>query len=302
MGKSMCRHILSKTSFELAVFNRTKAKCLDLLSPDASSSRVASYFDSPKALVADFKPHILVLMVGYPADVESLIFEQGLLDLLEPGSVVVDHTTSSPSLAVRIAQEAQKRECHSLDAPVSGGDVGAKNGQLSVMLGSTCQSQEGGYSIPPLAQPMFDCYSKAITVAGGPGAGQHTKCANQIKIASTMVGVCESLLYAQRIGGAEFADTVLKAIMPGAAGSFSLEKLGPRILNHDLEPGFYVEHFVKDLGICLDECKTIGLQLPGLSMAHELYKKLENMDVDGTAGARKGTQALIRVLEDLNKN
>jgi 3-hydroxyisobutyrate dehydrogenase len=181
---------------------------------------------------------------------------------MKAGSYLVDHTTSSPSLAIKIAELAKAQGVHSVDAPVSGGDIGARNGALVTMVGGDQESVDG-------VRPLLDIYSQNVQHMGAPGAGQHTKAANQIMIATTMVGLCESLLYAQKAGLDHMQ--MINLLSKGAAGSFSLEKLGPRMMKRDFEPGFYVEHFVKDLGICLDESKRMNISVPGTALAAQMY-------------------------------
>ena len=194
---------------------------------------------------------------------------------MKKGAFLVDHTTSSPELAIRIAEQADAQGVKSIDAPVSGGDIGAKNGQLVTMVGGDTSAVEE-------VRPLLDIYSKDVQHMGKAGAGQYTKAANQINIATTMVGVCESLLFAQKAG--LNIDQMIQLLSKGAAGSFSLQVLAPRMLKRDFEPGFYVEHFVKDLGIILDESRRMGIALPGTSQAEQLYQALM-----AQGGARMGT-------------
>jgi len=195
-------------------------------------------------------------MLGYPHDVDKMVYDtdHGIAKHMRPGSFLVDHTTSSPALAMRIANDMAERQVGSIDAPVSGGDVGAKTGKLVTMIG-------GRDSDIDSCLPLMNCYSAECQNMGGPGAGQHTKAANQVMIASTMVGLCESLIYGHKAG--LNLDQMIQLLSKGAAGSFSLDKLAPRMLRRDFEPGFYVEHFVKDLGIVLDESKRMGISMPG---------------------------------------
>jgi len=275
MGKSMAGHLLD-AGHQLKVSTRTREKAESLL------KRGATWVDRP----ADAAPEaeVICAMVGYPSDVEAVLLgSEGVVATAKPGTLLIDFTTSSPDLAVRIAAEAGKVGCESLDAPVSGGDVGAKNAALSIMVGGPRDTFDR-------ALPILETMGKTIVYQGMAGAGQHTKMANQILIASNMIGVCEGMLYAQKAG--LDPDTVLQSVTTGAAGSWALQNLAPRFLKGDLEPGFFVEHFVKDMGIALEESKRMGLQMPGLSMAHELYTRL----VEEGYG-RKGTQVLIKALE-----
>ena len=277
MGQSMCRHLMT-AGYAMTVYSRTKAKSQPLL--DAG----AAWADSPKAVAE--KADVVFAIVGFPADVrEVFLGPQGALAGARAGSILVDMTTSEPTLAREIAEAAKAKGVGALDAPVSGGDVGAKNANLSIMVG-------GDGDVLAAVQPLFECMGKTIVHQGPAGAGQHTKMVNQILIASNMVGVCEALLYAYK-SGLDPA-TVLQSVGPGAAGSWSLNNLGPRILKRDFEPGFFVEHFIKDMGIALDESKKMGLVMPGLALANQLYLSLK-----AHGYGRKGTQALMLALEQL---
>ena len=276
MGKSMCKHQL-KSGFQLSVFNRTKAKTDELVELGATwaePNEMASNVDA------------LILMVGYPHDLRRIMFEENVLNSIKPGCQIIDHTTSSPGLAIEIAEKAKLRNVESVDAPVSGGDVGAQNGQLSIM----CGGSQGGFD---RSMEIFNCYGKTIKLLGQAGAGQHTKMANQVAIAGAMIGVCESLIYGQKAG--LDLKILFETISGGGAGSFSMNVYVPRILRHDMEPGFYVEHFVKDMEIVLDECRRMGICLPGISLVHQLYRGLM-----AQGGSRNGTQALVKVLEQMN--
>ena len=250
MGKSMAKHLMNK-GHSLMVFNRTASKADELVSAGAQFMQPSEIAKS-----ADF----VFLMLGYPHDVKNMVLDEtdGILQHMRQGTTLIDHTTSSPSLAEEIAVQAEAKGVHSVDAPVSGGDIGAQNGKLVTMVGGT----EAGVSS---CQALLDVYSQEVQHMGAPGAGQHTKAANQIMIGTTMVGLCESLLYAQKAGLNH--QQMINLLSKGAAGSFSMEKLGPRMLKRDFEPGFYVEHFVKDLGIVLDECKRSNLSVPGTALA-----------------------------------
>ncbi len=270
MGGSMCGHLLT-AGFEITVYSRTRAKAQPLL------DRGAHWADSPRAVAEN--ADVVFLIVGFPADVREVVLgDHGVLAGCEPGNILVDMTTSQPSLAIEIAERAKARGVHAIDAPVSGGDVGARQGTLSIMI--------GGDEAPVAAlAPCFEAMGKSWVRQGGPGAGQHTKMVNQILIASGMIGVCEALLYGYRAG--LDLPTVLESVASGAAGSWSLSNLGPRIIAGNFDPGFFVEHFIKDMGIALDEARRLGLALPGLALANQLY-----LAVAAQGHARDGTHAL----------
>ena len=275
MGSSMAGHILA-AGHELHVFNRTRAKA------DALVARGAVWHDHPGEIAAICD--VVLTIVGMPHDVEDVYLgEGGLLARAQPGAILIDMTTSSPSLALRIAQEGAKAGVHVLDAPVSGGDVGARNAKLSIMVGG---SQAAFDHVSALLALM----GENIVRQGEAGAGQHTKMANQIAIASTMMAVSESLAYAKRCGLAP--KVVLKSIGSGAAASFALSALGPRMLDGDFAPGFYVRHFIKDMTIALAEAEKMGLELPGLTQARALYQRLAD-----SGFADDGTQALFRLYD-----
>jgi 3-hydroxyisobutyrate dehydrogenase len=278
MGRSMCGHLLA-SGCRVCVHSRTRARSETLL------AQGAEWKESPAdvAAVSD----VIFTMVGFPRDVREVILApDGVLSATRPGSVVVDMTTSEPSLAREISEAAAGRGVAALDAPVSGGDVGARNATLSIMVGGDTATVER-------VRPLLEVMGKTITHLGGAGAGQHTKMVNQILIASGMVGVCEALLYGYRAG--LDLDQVLEAVGGGAAGSWSLTNYGPRILGGDFAPGFFVEHFIKDMEIALEEARRMNLSLPGLALAHELYLALRAQG-DG----RRGTQALILALSRLS--
>ena len=279
MGGPMARHLLD-AGHEVRVYTRTRTKALDL------ENGGAAWASSPAeaARGAD----VVGTMVGFPSDVEEVILgPDGVLAGMKPGATLIDFTTSSPALARRIAETAAARGVGALDAPVSGGDVGARNAALSIMVG-------GARDVFDCALPVLETLGKTVVYQGPAGSGQHTKMVNQVLIAGTMIGVCEALLYARRAG--LDPETVLQSVSGGAAASWSLSNLAPRILRDDLAPGFYVEHFIKDMGIALEESRRLDLKLPGLELAHQLYNRLAAL-----GGARQGTQALIRALEDLGR-
>jgi 3-hydroxyisobutyrate dehydrogenase len=278
MGHWMCSHLMSK-GYKATVYNRSKDKAAALLQAGAA------WADSP-AQVAQ-QADVVFAIVGFPRDVrEVFLGSQGALAGSKSGAVLVDMTTSEPSLAREIHDAAQAKGVASVDAPVSGGDVGAKNAALSIMVG-------GEAEVVAAVRPLLECMGKTIVHQGAAGAGQHTKMVNQILIASNMIGVCEALVYATKAG--LDPSTVLQSVGSGAAGSWSLNNLGPRILKRDFEPGFFVEHFIKDMGIALEESKKMGIVMPGLALANQLY-----LSVQAHGFGRKGTQALYLALEELS--
>jgi 3-hydroxyisobutyrate dehydrogenase len=278
MGAPMCAHLLS-AGFPVVVFTRTRSKAEKLLAAGAG------WADSPRA-VAEQCPAVCT-MLGYPHDVRAVYLEpDGVLAGVHSGGLLIDLTTTAPSLSVELAEVARARGAWAIDAPVSGGDVGAKNATLSIMLGGDAQAITA-------ALPLLERLGKAIVRQGGPGSGQHAKMCNQIVIATTMIGMCEALLYGQRAG--LDLETMLGAIRGGAAGCWSLDHYAPRILRRDFDPGFFVEHFVKDMGLALAEAERMQLALPGLALAQQLYVALT-----AQGHARSGTQALILALEKLN--
>jgi 3-hydroxyisobutyrate dehydrogenase len=278
MGRWMCQHAISK-GYSATVYNRSRDKAQPLIELGAA------FADSPKAVAE--RSEVVFSIVGFPKDVrEVFLGATGALAGSKPGTILVDMTTSEPSLAQEIAAAAKVRGVHALDAPVSGGDVGAKNAALSIMIG-------GDKDVVEAVTPLFECMGKTIVHQGRPGAGQHTKMVNQILIASTMVSMCEGLLYAYKAG--LDVETVLKSVSVGAAGSKSLDIYGPRLLARNFEPGFYVEHFIKDMGIALVEAERMNLCLPGLALAKQLYEAVRAQGL-----GRKGTQALLLALEAIS--
>jgi len=277
MGAPMAGHLLD-AGHELRVFNRTRERARGLL------ERGAGWADSP-AEIGAFADAVF-LMVGYPEDVrETVLGDGGLLAAMRPGSLLVDMTTSRPSLAVEIAAAARERRIAALDAPVSGGDVGAREARLVIMVGGERQAFE-------LARPLLELLGRTVTLLGGPGAGQHTKMMNQIAIAAGMIGVCEALLYAHRAG--LDVERALETIEGGAAGSWSLSNYGPRLLRADLAPGFKIEHFLKDLGIALAEARRMNLSLPGTALAEQLYVAARAQGL-GSCGTQALAVALARL-------
>lgn len=278
MGRWMCQHLMNK-GYKATVYNRSKDKAKALL--DAG----AAWADTPRQVAEN--ADAIFAIVGFPPDVrEVFLGDKGALAGAKKGVVLIDMTTSEPSLAVEIHEAAKKKGVASVDAPVSGGDVGAKNAALSIMVG-------GDADVVEAVKPLFECMGKAIIYQGGPGTGQHTKMVNQILIASNMIGVCEALLYGYKAG--LDLKTVLQAVGGGAAGSWSLNNLGPRILDRNFEPGFFVEHFIKDMRIALGEAERMNLALPGLALAKQLYEA-----VRAQGYGRKGTHALMLALEHLS--
>src|SRR4029450_3924572 len=278
MGSSMAGHLLNK-GYAATVFNRTRDKAKPLL------DRGAQWGDSPKAVAQ--KSDIIFSIVGFPHDVREVILgSDGALNGASAGSVLVDMTTSDPSLAREIYQAAQARQVASVDAPVSGGDVGAREARLSIMVG-------GDKEVVERIRPLFELMGKTIVYQGPAGAGQHTKMVNQILIATAMIGICAALLYDTKAG--LDLNTVLESVSGGAAGSWSLSNYAPRMLKGNFDPGFFVEHFIKDMGIALAEAKGMNLSLPGLALAEQLYLALK-----AQGHARKGTHALMLALAKLS--
>ncbi len=273
MGASMATRILN-AGYRVLVHTRTYSKAEQLLAAGAK------WVDSVSELVEH--SDVVITMVGYPSDVEEVYFgDHGILASAKAGTYVIDMTTSSPELAVKIGKEAETRKIHALDAPVSGGDIGARQGTLSIMV--------GGKEDDFLAmKPLFNVMGQNVVYQGTSGAGQSTKMCNQIVIASTMVGVTEAIFYAEKSGLDPLK--VLSSISSGAAGSWSLSNLAPRMIKGDMEPGFYVKHFIKDMGIALDEAKRMEINTPGLELALNLYKELSSMGHD-----LSGTQALYKL-------
>ncbi len=277
MGRSMCAHLL-KAGYKATIYTRSKDKASDLIAAGAH------WVDSPLAVAK--AADVIFAIVGFPKDVrEVFLGENGILAGSKPGNILIDMTTSEPSLAVEIYNAAKAKGVHSLDAPVSGGDIGARNAALSIMVGGDAEVEQA-------VRPLFDCMGKTIVHQGSAGSGQHTKMVNQILIASGMIAVCEGMLYAHKSG--LDAKTVLQSVSVGAAGSWSLLNLGPRIIDRNFEPGFFVEHFIKDMGIALAEAERMNLCLPGLALAKQLYEA-----VRAQGYGRKGTHALLLALEHL---
>lgn len=275
MGASIVMHLLNG-GHDVTIYTRTKSRAADLIAAGAK------WAETPAQ--ASKEQDIIFTMVGYPKDVEEVyIGENGIFSAAKKSAIVIDMTTSEPTLAKKLYQEASERGLHSLDAPVSGGDIGAKNGTLSLMVG-------GDKEVFDKLQPIFELFGQNIVYQGVAGSGQHTKMCNQIAIASGMIGVCESMAYGLKAGLT--MEEVLRSITAGAAGSWSLSNLAPRMLKGNLEPGFYIKHIIKDMKIALDEAERMNLQLPGLTLAKSMYDQLL---AEGYGD--NGTQALIKYYE-----
>jgi len=278
MGNSMATNLM-KAGYSIFVCNRTKEKAGELI------AKGAEWCETPGEVAKKVK--IIFTIVGFPKDVENVMFgSAGLINEAAPGSIIIDMTTSEPSLAKKINEVAKKRSIDTLDAPVSGGDVGARQGKLAIMVG-------GEKKVFDRILPLFEILGENIALLGGPGSGQHTKMSNQILIASTMIGAVESLLYAYKAGLDQ--NSIIDIIGKGAAASWTINILGRRMVKGDFDPGFFIKHFVKDMGIALDEARKMNLSMPGLALAHQFYVSamavgLENM----------GTQALYKVFERMN--
>ncbi len=278
MGSSMCGHLLA-AGYPATVFNRTPAKAQPLV---AQGAKLA---DSPRGVAVE--SDVVFTIVGYPHDVRDVTLgENGTLAGSRPGTVLVDMTTSEPALAIEIAAKAKAKGAYAVDAPVSGGDVGAREARLSIMIG-------GEKEVVDALMPLFQVMGKTIVYQGPAGAGQHTKMVNQILIATNMIGVCEAMLYAYRAG--LDLDVALQSVSSGAAGSWSLSNLAPRAIAGNFEPGFFVEHFLKDMGIALAEARRMKLCLPGLALAEQLYRAALAQGY-----GRKGTQALLLALAQIS--
>ncbi|MEQ7680778.1 NAD(P)-dependent oxidoreductase [Bacillus velezensis] len=273
MGNSMASHIL-EAGYPVLVYTRTKHKAEEVL------NKGAVWQETVKDLSE--KADIIITMVGYPSDVEEIYLgENGILRHAKEGAFVIDMTTSKPSLAKKIAEKAKEKSIHALDAPVSGGDIGARNGTLAIMAGGEKEAFEA-------CLPLFSVMGENIQYQGPAGSGQHTKMCNQIAIAAGMVGVAEAMAYAEKSG--LNPEQVLKSITTGAAGSWSLSNLAPRMLKGDFAPGFYVKHFIKDMGIALEEAELMGEEMPGLALAKSLYDKLSAQGEENS-----GTQSIYKL-------
>ncbi|HLS20552.1 MAG TPA: NAD(P)-dependent oxidoreductase [Bacillota bacterium] len=276
MGKSMVQNLLN-ASYEVNIYTRTKEKATELINNGATWS------DSIADLANNV--HVVITMVGYPHDVEEVYFgAEGIIENAKSETLIIDMTTSSPKLAKQIYDVAKEKNIFSLDAPVSGGDIGAKNATLAIMVGGDEQAYQK-------ALPIFEVLGNNIVWHGEAGAGQHAKLANQITIASNMIGVCEALIYAKKSGLEP--EKVLSSISTGAAGSWSLSNLAPRMIKNDFSPGFFVKHFIKDMTIAVESAKDLEIDMPGLTLALDLYKQLADMGENDS-----GTQALIKYYDE----
>lgn len=274
MGKSMVRNLM-KAGYELHIYARTKAKVEDIISEGAV------FYDTVGECAANVDA--MISIVGYPKDVEEVYFgENGILNSVNPGTYVIDMTTSSPKLAKEIYEAAKSKGIHAMDAPVTGGDMGAKNGTLSILVGGEREDYEACYEI-------FKAMGTNINYEGGPGCGQHTKMANQIMIAGTLSGVCEAMSYAKAQG--LDLQTLLDSVATGAAGSKQLDAFGEKIMNGDFAPGFFMKHFIKDMNLAVAEAEDKGLNLNILKQVLENYRTLEASYGD------LGTQTLIKFYE-----
>jgi 3-hydroxyisobutyrate dehydrogenase len=279
MGSPMAGHLL-EDGYPLSVFNRTRSRA------DALVDQGARWCESEAELAAD--ADVVFTMLGTPTDVREVVLGEGrVLEAMGAGSLLIDMTTSDPSLAAEIYEAAKRKNVDALDAPVSGGDVGARNGTLVIMIGGSAEAYER-------ARPLFEPLGRTVVLQGEAGTGQHTKMTNQLAIAAGMIGVCEALLYAYRAG--LDLEKTLETISGGAAGSWSLSNYGPRLLGGDLEPGFKIDHFIKDLGIALTEARRMNVVLPGAALAEQLYVAARSHGL-----GQKGTQALAVVLAELSQ-
>ncbi len=278
MGGPMCLHLMNK-GYKAVVYNRTKRKAKHLIDEGAEWAK------SPKAVAE--RADVIFTIVGFPKDVREVYFgDNGVFKGLKKGSLIVDMTTTEPALSEEIYEQAKSMGSSSVDAPVSGGDIGAQAGTLSIMVG-------GGKNAVQAVMPLLKLMGKNIVHQGGPGKGQHTKMCNQIMACALMIGMCETLLYGYKAG--LNLNTMLSSVSKGAAACWMLDNLAPKVVKRDFKPGFYVEHFIKDMGIALGEAKRMDLTLPGLSLVHQLY-----IATKAQGHGRKGTQALLLALEQLS--
>lgn len=272
MGQSMARNLIKK-GYEVAVYTRTKAKAEAILAEGAKWCETVSECAKGRDVV--------ITMVGYPKDVEEVYLgEAGILASADKGTYLIDMTTTSPKLAIRINQEAQTKGLHALDAPVSGGDVGAQKGTLAIMVGGAEEDFKKCYEI-------FECMGTNIVYEGKAGNGQHTKMANQIALGGVIASLCEAMAYAESVG--LDLDKMLETISTGAAGSWQMSNMAPRIANGDLNPGFYIKHYIKDMTIALEEAEDVGLKMEMMEKIRAMYEKLQS---EGHGDL--GTQALIK--------
>jgi 3-hydroxyisobutyrate dehydrogenase len=278
MGSPMAKHLVN-AGYKVHVNNRTKEKAKELIEMGCT------WFDTPAEIAANSE--VIVTIIGFPKDVEECYFgEQGIFKTVKPGTILIDMTTTKPSLAVKISEAAAKQNVAFIDAPVSGGQVGAINGTLSIMMG-------GKKEVVDSVLPMFEVFGKNMIYEGGAGAGQHTKMCNQITIAGTLIGVCEGLIYGVKAG--LDLNAMLACITKGAAGCWSLDVLAPKIVKGDFSPGFSIDNFVKDLTIALEEAEAMKLSLPGLALVKQLY-----LSVQAMGKGSSGNQALYLALQKLS--
>ena len=271
MGKSMVRNLM-KAGYELHIYARTKSKVEDVISEGAV------YHDTVGDCASNVD--VMISIVGYPKDVEEVYFgEKGILNSAKEGTYVIDMTTSSPKLAKKIYDAAKEKGLHAMDAPVTGGDTGAKNGTLSILVGGDKEDYEACHKV-------FEAMGTNINYEGGPGCGQHTKMANQIMIAGTLSGVCEAMRYAEAQG--LDLHTLLDSVATGAAGSKQLDAFGKKIIDGDFAPGFFMKHFIKDMNLAVEEAESKGLDLKILKQVLDNYRTLEEAYGD------LGTQTLIK--------
>ncbi|MBM6613481.1 NAD(P)-dependent oxidoreductase [Desemzia sp. RIT804] len=273
MGTSIVKHLL-KADYEVQIYNRTKSKASELM-------ELGAVWQNTPAEVAE-NAEVIITMVGYPTDVEEVYYgDNGIFQTASKRHILIDMTTSTPTLANKIYQTGKEKGIAVLDAPVSGGDLGAKNGTLTVMVG-------GDQAAFDSIKSIFEEFSSKLNLQGSAGSGQHTKMANQIMVAGTMTGMTELLVYAKAAG--LDVEKVLDTVGGGSAQNWSLSNYGPRILKEDYSAGFFIKHFVKDLKIALDEAKRMNLNLPATALAEKLYEELE-----GKGNGNDGTQALIKL-------
>ncbi len=276
MGKSMVRNLMNN-GYEVSIYSRTKEKAIDVINEGAL------WCEDVKSCVKN--KDVIITIVGYPRDVEEVYFgDNGVISSAKEGAYIIDMTTTSPKLATKIYEEAKEKNIFALDAPVSGGDIGAKNATLSIMVGGDSIAFEE-------CRPIFQCLGTNIIYEGKAGNGQHTKMANQIALAGAIAGVCEAMTYAKKVG--LDVETMLNSISKGAAGSWQMSNMAPRILKGDFEPGFFIKHYIKDMNIAADEAKNVSLDLNILNDVLEMYRGLEKNGLGDL-----GTQALIKFYEE----
>lgn len=276
MGKSMVRNLMNN-GYEVSIYSRTKEKAIDVINEGAL------WCEDVKSCVKN--KDVIITIVGYPRDVEEVYFgDNGVISSAKEGSYIIDMTTTSPKLATKIYEEAKEKNIFALDAPVSGGDIGAKNATLSIMVGGDSIAFEE-------CRPIFQCLGTNIIYEGKAGNGQHTKMANQIALAGAIAGVCEAMTYAKKVG--LDVETMLNSISKGAAGSWQMSNMAPRILKGDFEPGFFIKHYIKDMNIAADEAKNVSLDLNILNDVLEMYRELKKNGLGDL-----GTQALIKFYEE----